>query len=73
MKNKYYVLAIYRDVEPYLCGPYDTREGRNNAALEHRRNEGDTDSLFAINMINGDIEVGTFSQKFLDSFPESEE
>ena len=38
---KYYVLVIWQDIEPTVCGPYSTEEERDQHAKAFRKNGGD--------------------------------
>jgi hypothetical protein len=46
MKKTYYLLVIEGGVEPFLRGPYQTEDERDNAAKQVRRSCDEDDGLF---------------------------
>jgi hypothetical protein len=46
MKKTYYLLVIEGGVEPFLRGPYQTEDERDNAAKQIRRSCDEDDGLF---------------------------
>lgn len=68
---KYYVLEIYRDVEPFLHGPYRTEPGRDVEARKLRaKDDQGVNGIFWLNVtVGGDATVGFYSHAELDDNP----
>ncbi len=50
MSTKRYLVVVYGDVEPRLRGPFKTDATRLAAARKHRREEGNEDGLFRLDI-----------------------
>ena len=59
----HYLVVIYGDIEPELYG-FETREQRDNAALNHRSACGDKDGLFKLDVVNGLPVMTSYSNGF---------
>ena len=68
---KYYVLEIYKDVEPFLHGGYSTEARRDKRAQELRQKDPEErNGLFWLNVnVGGDATVGFYSRAELDDNP----
>jgi hypothetical protein len=68
---KYYVLEIYKDVEPFLYGAYDSEARRDTQARKLRTKDYDErNGLFWLNVTaGGDATVGFYSHAELDDNP----
>ena len=63
----YYLLFIWRDVEPRLFGPFATAESRNRRAKKLRTDFGTTASYFPIELTKGSkISIGSYSETFFE-------
>jgi hypothetical protein len=68
---RYYVLEIYRDVEPFLHGAFESEGRRDAKARELRqRDASEENGLFWLNVtVGGDATVGFYSHAELDDNP----
>jgi hypothetical protein len=68
---KYYVLEIYRDVEPFLHGAYTTEARRDKRAKELRQKDPQgANGLFWLTVtVGGDATTGFYSNAELDDNP----
>jgi hypothetical protein len=62
-KANLYLVIVYGDIEPELF-PFETVVERDNAAIEHKRNNGDDDGIFKLDVVDGKPEMTTYSNKF---------
>ena len=69
--KKYYVLEIYRDVEPLLYGAYPSEARRDAQArkLRGKDDEGENGLFWLDVMTGGDATVGFYSHSELDDNP----
>lgn len=65
MKEAYYVIIIYQDIEPELIGPFPTEETRDEKARELKRQYGNEHGIFPMNIdAEGKPAVGAYSGGF---------
>jgi hypothetical protein len=65
MKEAYYVIIIYQDIEPELIGPFPTVEARDEKARELKRQYGNEHGIFPMNIdAEGKPAVGAYSCGF---------
>lgn len=62
---RYYILFVWRDVEPSLHGPYDTPDDRDAAARQLREEEGDEHGIYPLDA-TGQVEVDCYSGAFFE-------
>ncbi len=66
MEKDYYVLLMHLGFEPYLYGPFDTSEKRDEEA-KNRKN-GDKHGIFPLEVEKGrEIDIGCYSGSFFDN------
>lgn len=58
-----YLVIVVGDIEPELY-KFETDEQRDNATIEHKREEGDDDGIFKLDVVNGIPEMTTYSNGF---------
>ncbi len=59
----YYVLFIWNDIEPELIGPFDTEDERNRAALQTKRERGDSHGYFMLES-TGPVDINPYGGGF---------
>jgi hypothetical protein len=59
------LLVVVGDTEPEILGPYETEEERDQAARDYRRENGDSDGVYALDM-TGTAEVAAYSGAFFE-------
>ncbi|OGV66917.1 MAG: hypothetical protein A2283_24315 [Lentisphaerae bacterium RIFOXYA12_FULL_48_11] len=65
MKHKYYVLLIWKDIEPELFGPYSRARIRDKRAKALRTEHGYEHGIFSLDITaRGMPKVGAYSGKF---------
>ncbi len=63
----YFVVFVWGDVDPSLEGPFETEDERDAKAREIRRNEGDENGIYWLDLTeSGKLEVGPYTGGFLD-------
>jgi hypothetical protein len=63
----YYVLFIYQDIEPSLCGPFKTQAEQNKKARTLKKNEGNDHGIFWLDKLpDGTLQVGSYSGGFFE-------
>lgn len=67
MKENYYLLAVWGDVDPEIHGPYDTPEERDEAAGELRDSQ--DGGLYPITIMGDvqDVEVVAYAGGFFEN------
>jgi hypothetical protein len=63
MATDKYLVIVVGDIEPELH-KFETDEQRDNAAIEHKREEGDDDGIFKLDMVDGVPVMTTYSNGF---------
>ena len=58
-----YLVIVVGDIEPELH-KFETDEQRDNAAIEHKREEGDDDGIFKLDIVDGVPVMMTYSNGF---------
>ena len=66
--DRLYLLVMWGDVDPEVCGPYKDEDDRTAAAQDTRRAHGDGDGLYRIDA-NGSLRVSCFSSRELEMPP----
>ena len=67
MKKDYYLLFIWRHVEPKLLGPYETSQIRDEKAIELREDHGTMSEYYPVEVKKGiKIEIGMYSNSFFE-------
>ena len=56
-----YLVIVVGDIEPELH-KFETDEQRDNAAIEHKREEGDDDGIFKLDIVDGVPVMMTYSR-----------
>lgn len=76
MTTEKYLVIVVGDIEPELH-KFETNEQRNNAAIEHKREEGDDDGIFKLDIVDGVPVMMTYSNGFfwdaLDEYGNADE
>jgi hypothetical protein len=63
----HYLVVIWGDVEPQLRGPFKSDSTRLAAARKYRRDEGDDDGLYRLDIdAKGRPQIGVFTGSELD-------
>ena len=63
---KKYLIVIYGDVSIMTVGPFVDEEARTRSAARHRKNNGDKDGLFRLDvLVDGSPRASDFSGKEL--------
>lgn len=62
------VYLIFGDIEPEIIGPFQSEDERDNKALELRREHGDEDGIYMLNVDNrnGEPSIHTYCGGFFD-------
>lgn len=47
---KYYLVIVVEDVDPEIHGPFETELFRDNFAIRHKREHGDEDGIFPLDI-----------------------
>lgn len=68
-RRRYFVVFVWEDVAPEFRGPYRTREERDTAAQDLRREEGPDHGIYALDT-TGRVAVECYSGGFLDDLDE---
>lgn len=70
--NQYYIIHVWRSVEPTLVGPWMDSTVRDNKARELRNmpDSHDEDGIFWLDIINSKITVGPYSNAFMEYDPD---
>ena len=58
--DRLYLLCMWGDVEPQVCGPYRDEQERTEAAQDSRRAHGDENGLYRLDT-NGSLRLSTFT------------
>lgn len=67
---RYFLIIVTGDTEPELHGPFADEVTRDNAAIRHKREHGDDDGIFWLDINRrGDPESGAYASWFLAGFP----
>ena len=70
---QFYLLVVVGDVEPELRGPFDTEEERDGVAFDYRRDNGDEDGLFPLDILpDCTPRVGSYTNGFFMSDDDEE-
>ena len=63
----YYLLFIWRGVEPKLLGPFETTEQRDEKAKELREDHGDQSDFYPVDVAKGaEIQVDAYAGDFFE-------
>lgn len=64
---KYFLLIVEGDVEPIAKGPYESDEARDRAAINEKRERGDQDGIYWLNVSERGLPfTGSYSGKFFE-------
>ena len=66
--DRLYLLCMWGDVDPQVCGPYRDEQERTEAAQDSRRAHGEDNGLFRIDA-NGSLRVSSFTGGELEMPP----
>ena len=67
MRKDYYLLFIWRCIEPKLLGPYKTSKIRDEKAKELREDHGTTSEYYPVEVEKGvRIEIDSYSNSFFE-------
>ena len=61
-----YLVFVWGDVEPQICGPYVDESAQDKAAIALRREEGDRHGIYWLVIVDGIPEIGAYSGGFMD-------
>lgn len=66
--DRLYLLCMWGDVDPQVCGPYRDEQERTEAAQDSRRAHGEENGLFRVDA-NGSLRVSSFTGGELEMPP----
>jgi len=72
VKTEYYLIRILGDTNPYIEGQYNSDEERLKEAQEIRKDNGDHDGLYRLNIVEGKPEISCFFVNEFDGSGKSE-
>jgi hypothetical protein len=65
MKQKYWVLIVWNDIEPELHGPYENEDERDSHAKELKKEHGNDHGIFPLDVNDEGLpEVGAYPAGF---------
>jgi len=78
MKNSYYIIYVWGDVEPNLSQPFETSEARDEDARRMRRDDTEENGegysgIYWMDVIDEKISVGSYSGNFFGEEDDDEE
>jgi len=62
----YWLIFVWGDLEPGLCGPYGTELERDNDAKLLRKREGDKHGYYPLDVTDGIPKVDSYSGAFFE-------
>ena len=73
MSDKYYVLIVEDDIEPFLNGPYMTEASRDTQARKHKKEFSDRDAILWLDINqHGNPTVGSYPSVFFKDVDKEE-
>ena len=67
MEKDYYLLFVWRSVEPKLLGPFETSQIRDDKAKELRDDHGDQSDYYPVEIEKGaEIDIDAYAGDFFE-------
>ena len=62
---KYYLVIVWEDVDPEVCGPYQSKDDRDIYARDMRKRNGDNHGYYRASVSeNGFLQIEAYSSEF---------
>jgi hypothetical protein len=66
VSTEYYLLTVWRDVEPNIQGKFKTPEERDRAARKYRTHHGNEDGVYGLDVVDGKPKVFSYPDGFFE-------